>query len=68
MSLDQHDCQERSGLKVVCEVCGNLSITAIDPASAPDVAKIHCRRCNAVRGTLGDLRELARRSADVFEF
>jgi hypothetical protein len=68
MSLDEHDCQERPGLKVVCEACRNLSIKAIDPASAPDFAKIYCRRCNAVRGTLGDLRELARRSADIFEF
>jgi len=68
MSLNQHDCRERPGLKVVCEACGNLSIKAIDPASAPDNAEIYCRRCNAVRGTLGDLRDLARRSTDVFEF
>ena len=67
MNLD-HDCRDQPGLKVVCEACGNLSIKAIDPARAPDHAAIHCRRCNAVRGTLGDLRELARRSADVFEF
>ena len=68
MDLDQHHCLERPGLKIVCDVCGNLSIKAIDPASAPDLAKIHCRRCNAVRGTLADLHELARRSTDVFEF
>jgi hypothetical protein len=68
MSVDQPHCQERPGLKVVCEVCGNLSIKAIDPANAPDHAEIHCRRCNAVRGTVADLRELARKSADVFEF
>jgi hypothetical protein len=68
MNLDPNDCQERPGLKVVCEVCGNLSIKAIDPTSAPDLAKIYCRRCNAVRGTLGELRELARKSADLFEF
>jgi hypothetical protein len=68
MNLDQHGCRERPGLKVVCDECGNLSIKAIDPASAPDDAKIHCGRCNAVRGTLADLRDLARRSADVFEF
>jgi hypothetical protein len=68
MNLHQHDCRERPGLKVVCDECGNLSIKAIDPARAPDDAKIHCSRCNAVRGTLADLRDLARRSADVFEF
>ena len=68
MNLDQHHCQERPGLKVVCDECGNLSIKAIDPARAPDHAKIYCGRCNAVRGTLADLRELSRRSTDVFEF
>lgn len=70
MSIDrrQHQCQERSGLKVVCEVCGNLSIKAIDPTSATDLSKVHCARCNAVRGTVADLRELARRSTDIFEF
>ena len=68
MNLDHQQCQERPGLKVVCDECGNLSIKAIDPARAPDEAKIYCGRCNAVRGTLADLRELARRSTDVFEF
>jgi hypothetical protein len=70
MNIDrrQSQCQERSGLKVVCDECGNLSIKAIDPASATDLAKVHCGRCNAVRGTLADLRALARRSTDIFEF
>jgi hypothetical protein len=68
MNLDQHHCQQRPGLKIICEVCGSLSIKTIDPAGRPELAKIHCRRCNAVRGTLADLHELARRSADVFEF
>ena len=68
MILSEHPCQERRGLKVVCDACGNLSIKTTDPASAPDDAKIYCGRCNAVRGTLADLRELARRSTDVFEF
>ena len=68
MYVDQHHRQGRTGLKVVCEECGNLSIKPIDPVNTPDDAEIHCRRCNAVRGTLGDLRELARKGADVFEF
>jgi hypothetical protein len=68
MNVDQDQRGGRPGLKVVCE-CGNLSIKPIDPASAPDdLAKIYCRRCNAVRGTVADLRELARRSTDAFEF
>ncbi|MGA9091428.1 MAG: hypothetical protein WB420_20230, partial [Bradyrhizobium sp.] len=68
MNLDPHHCQPGPGLKVICEACGGLSIKAIDPASAPDHAEVHCRRCNAVRGTLADLRAMARRSTDVFEF
>ncbi len=55
-------------LKVVCEDCGDLSIKAIDLANAPDSVEIHCRRCNAIRGTVADLRELARRSTGEFEF
>jgi hypothetical protein len=68
MILNEHHCQERPGLKIICDECGNLSIKTTDPASAPGDAKIYCGRCNAVRGTLADLRELARRSTDVFEF
>jgi hypothetical protein len=67
MNIDQHQQMAQSGLKVVCQECGNLSIKAIDPDSAPDIA-VHCRRCNAVRGTVADLRELAQRSTDAFEF
>jgi hypothetical protein len=66
MNIDQHQ-QMQPGLKVVCQECGCLSIKAIDPDSAPDIA-VHCRRCNAVRGTVADLRDLARRSTDAFEF
>ncbi len=55
-------------LKVVCEACGDLSIKAIDLANAPDSAEIRCRRCNAIRGTVADLRELARRATGEFEF
>jgi len=67
MNIDPHQSQERSGLKIICDECGSLSIKAIDPAAAPGTL-IHCCRCNAVRGTLADLHDLARRSADVFEF
>jgi hypothetical protein len=68
MNVDQHQPETRPGLKVVCEECGNLSIKPIDPSAPDDLAKIYCRRCNAVRGTIADLRELARRSTDAFEF
>jgi hypothetical protein len=68
MQLEQPYSREQTGLRIICEACGNLSIKPIEPAVTPDLAMIHCRRCNAVRGTLADLHELARRSADVFEF
>jgi len=60
-------CERRPGLKIVYEQSGNLAIKAIDPGKATDLAEIHCGRCNAVRGTLADLREMARRSTDLFE-
>lgn len=68
MSLSDHIFEPHSGLKIVCEVCGNLSIKPIEPADAPDCASVHCRRCNAVRGTVADLRALARQSTGEFEF
>jgi hypothetical protein len=68
MSLSDHICEASSGLKIVCEVCGNLSIKPIDPVDAEDGASVHCRRCNAVRGTVADLRALARQSTGEFEF
>jgi hypothetical protein len=68
MSLLEHQSCTQSGLKIVCEVCGNLSIKPIDPADAADGTPVYCRRCNAVRGTIADLRALARQSTGDFEF
>jgi hypothetical protein len=68
MSIDMQRGRERSGLKIVCEECGSLSIRVVDPGAAPPATLIHCGRCNALRGTLADLHDLARRSTDVFEF
>lgn len=67
MNVLEHPCSGTK-LKVVCEACGDLSIKAIDLKNAPDSTEIHCRRCNAFRGTVADLRELARRSTGEFEF
>ena len=68
MSLLEHPSETQSGLKIVCEVCGNLSIKPVDPVDADDGAPVHCRRCNAVRGTVADLRARARQSTGDFEF
>jgi hypothetical protein len=68
MKLSDRPCEAQPGLKIVCEVCGNLSIKPIDPAETSDGAVVNCRRCNAVRGTIADLRAMARQSTGDFEF
>jgi hypothetical protein len=54
--------------KIVCDECGSLSIRVADPANSPAVTLVQCGRCSAVRGTLGDLHDLARRGTELFEF
>ena len=66
MNVDQPG--KQPGLKIVCDECGSLSIKVIDPKTAPGTTMIQCGRCNAVRGTLADLRDLARRSTVSFDF
>lgn len=60
--------REPSRFKVVCEDCGSLSIKVEDPANSPSCTLVQCGRCHAVRGTLGELHEMARRGTDLFEF
>jgi uncharacterized Zn finger protein len=68
MNLAQHAASERAGFQIVCDRCGSLSIKMADPTRSPTSALVQCRSCGAVRGTLGDLQDLARRGTDVFEF
>jgi hypothetical protein len=68
MDLLDHLCLERSALKMVCDVCGDLSIKAASSIDAKDDERLYCRRCNAVRGTMAGLRDLARRATGEFEF
>ena len=58
----------RPGFEIVCNDCGALSIKVADPARAVDTTQVECARCGALRGTLADLRDLAVRNGDVFEF
>ena len=60
--------RERSGFEIVCNACGGLSIKVADPANAQDTTPVECVRCGAMRGTLADLRGLALRNGDIFEF
>jgi len=68
MKVDDFSDLERSSFRIVCERCGSLSIRLENPDRAPANAQIQCGGCNAVRGTLADLRDLARRSTGRFEF
>jgi hypothetical protein len=62
------DSREQPRFKFVCAECGSLSIKVADPANAPANTLVQCGRCTAVRGTLKDLHDLARREAVLFEF
>ena len=68
MDLSRNGTDEGAGFRIVCDRCGGLSIKMADPAKSPAIALVFCARCDAVRGTLGDLQDLARRANDIFEF
>jgi hypothetical protein len=48
------------GFKIVCDGCDSLGIVLDNGEGAPSSMPIRCSGCGAVRGTLGDLRKLAR--------
>jgi hypothetical protein len=68
MNLAPYTSGESAGFRFVCDRCGGLPIKMVDPVKSPATTVVQCARCDAVRGTLGELHELARRSTDVFEF
>lgn len=68
MQVEPLHAREQSRFKIVCDECGSLSIKVNDPATAPDDTVVRCGRCNAARGTLAELHDLARGSTDLFEF
>lgn len=68
MDLTAQKTVEKAGFKVVCDQCGSLSIKLTDPTNAASTTPIQCGKCNAARGTLAELQDLARRSTDMFEF
>jgi len=67
MKLTHQATAESAGFKVVCDHCGGLSIRFVDSADASETV-IKCGVCDAARGSLADLRKLALRGKDVFEF
>ena len=59
-----------SAFQLVCASCDALGIVLDhDAERAPSGTPIRCRNCGAVRGTLGDLRDLARsKPRDLIDF
>lgn len=69
MKLEHSVPNEQPGFKFVCAHCGSLSIKIESLTDAArDVQMTRCGRCDADRGTISELHELARRSVDIFEF
>jgi len=46
--------------QIQCVACDGLGIVFECTENAPSTTPINCRHCGALRGTLGDLRELAK--------
>ena len=58
-----------SKFKFICGACGSMSIKVERPDRAAETTIVECSRCNAPRGTLAALRDLARRGRnDLLEF
>jgi hypothetical protein len=68
MNLALHEPSVSVGFRMVCDCCGGLSIRMADPQKSSASTPVQCGGCDAVRGTLGELHDLARRATDVFEF
>ena len=69
MAQTKSDPAEMLRFKMVCDECGSLSIKMPDPKNAPCSTIIRCARCDASRGTLDGLHQLARQGhSDLFEF
>jgi transcription elongation factor Elf1 len=55
--------------KFVCEACGSMTIKIASLERATETTIVECGRCDAPRGTLAALRDLARQGrSNVFEF
>jgi hypothetical protein len=70
MTIDSRIMLGDQKFKFVCETCGSMTIKLV--ASLPGATEttiVECGRCNAPRGTLAALHELARQgSRDLFDF
>jgi hypothetical protein len=56
------------GFKIVCKICDGLGIVFDCTEGTPSSTQIKCRHCGALRGTLGELRNLSYSGQhDLFE-
>jgi hypothetical protein len=58
--LGERDMSDRPGFQLVCIKCDALGIVLDYSEGAPLSTPIQCRGCGGLRGTLGDLRILAK--------
>jgi hypothetical protein len=54
--------------KLVCDACGSMKVRITHSDRAPEATIVECGRCDAPRGTLAALRDLAKSGrGDLFE-
>jgi hypothetical protein len=53
---------EQPLFKLVCDICGSLTIKIENPGIAASATIVNCGRCDAPRGTIGALRDYSLRA------
>jgi hypothetical protein len=59
-ALSERKMSDVGAFQLICIKCGALGIALDYTEGAPSSTQIECRGCGGLRGTLGDLRTLAR--------
>ena len=59
-ALSERKMSDVGAFQLICIKCGALGIALDYTEGAPPSTQIECRGCGGLRGTLGDLRTLAR--------
>jgi hypothetical protein len=66
--LSERKMSDRPAFQLICIKCDALGIVLNYTEGAPLTMPIKCRGCGSLRGTLGDLRTLARPDQhDIFD-
>jgi hypothetical protein len=59
-ALSERKMSDVAAFQLICTKCGALGIALDYTEGAPPSTQIECRGCGGLRGTLGELRTLAR--------